>query len=461
MFGLVLAVCVASRPAHAAGWADFEALFQAFPCPDGWMACVVAEAPLTPEPALDASGLPMPAGARVSWFSLEPTRAFSPFTGLSAYAGAPATAAVEHVVADANTEEAAAQQAAAEAERQRQQAEEAERVAREQADAAARERQAAVERAREEAAAAKRAQEQASQASEAEKQRLMAEADAARKRAEDAEKARLRAEAEERQRQEVARLEAERKAKADEEARARLAAAEEARRKAEAEAAEKSKVASTPAVAEATVVTRPPPVEDGTCDDLTRIEPLALMGQLSAGQITCLDAKVTDPASKQTDKNKFSRYLVGNAYAKGDKASYEKLVKRHLEEIDSSDPDMCYKYALHLSKQGTGAAPGVIRWSETALENRSVWTGDTYTSRVFSLYKFRSAAAQALWQKAETAYAADANDPNKATVEKWRNVTKTYAREWFEYAKVSGKDSTQALQVCMSAAGTKDFCEGA
>jgi hypothetical protein len=452
LLGPTLLALLATRPAHAAGWSDFEALFPAFPCSDGWMACLVGDAALSPEPALDAAGRPVPAGARVEWFTLQPTRAFSPFASLSPYAGAAVAVAQVDPPAQVDPEQAAAQQAAVEAERQRRQAEADEQQAIEQAKAAAQEREAAQARARQEAEAAAKAARDAAAASEAEKQRLLAEADAARKRAEEAEKARIRAEAQERERQEVARLEAEKKAKAAEEARLAAVAAEEARKKAEEEA--RAKAAASTAV----VVTRPP--ADGTCEPAA-VEPLALLGQLAEAQIACLEAKVVDAATKQTDKNKYSRLLIGNAFAKNDRSAYETLVRRHLEEIDSSDPDMCYKYALHLSKLGPASAPGAIRWSETALENRSVWTGDTYTTRVFALYKFRAAAAQALWQKAEAGYAADASDGNKATVEKWRNQTKTYAREWFEYARVSGKDSTLALQLCMSAAGTKDYCEGA
>ena len=37
-------------------------------------------------------------------------------------------------------------------------------------------------------------------------------------------------------------------------------------------------------------------------------------------------------------------------------------------------------------------------------------------------------------------------------------TTKVFAREWYEYAKVAGKDATKALQLCTSAAGTEDYC---
>ena len=74
-----------------------------------------------------------------------------------------------------------------------------------------------------------------------------------------------------------------------------------------------------------------------------------------------------------------------------DNGEWARLMRRHLEEIDRSDPDMCFKYALHLSKnRGTSSAYGVIRWSESALERKSRWSGPTYTRRVYDLHKLRS-----------------------------------------------------------------------
>jgi hypothetical protein len=45
-----------------------------------------------------------------------------------------------------------------------------------------------------------------------------------------------------------------------------------------------------------------------------------------------------------------------DAEARGDKAEWQRLMKRHLEDIDRSDPNLCLKYAMFLSR---GAAiPG-------------------------------------------------------------------------------------------------------
>ena len=202
----------------------------------------------------------------------------------------------------------------------------------------------------------------------------------------------------------------------------------------------------------------PGAAQDDGCTNLMKLEPPAMMGQLRAGQIQCLESSYS-AASSQTDKDRMSRLLMSNAYSKGDKRTWEKLVKRHLDEVDQSDPNICYKYASHLAKKGPGRAQSVIRWSEVALQNRSAWKGSTHVSRVYSLYKLRAVAGKGLWEKAEGDHIASPSDESKKIVEQNRNMTKVYSREWYEYAKVANKDVTQALQLCTSAAGTKDYCE--
>jgi hypothetical protein len=149
---------------------------------------------------------------------------------------------------------------------------------------------------------------------------------------------------------------------------------------------------------------------------------------------------------------------MGNAYSKGDMGKWEKLMKRHLDEVDQSDPDLCYKYAQYLQKKGS--SDGAIKWANVALERKTVWTGDTFTQRVSALMKIRAAAAQTKWKKAEDDNAAAPSPELQTKVDAARNQTKVFAREWYEYAKQTGKDASTALQLCVSAAGTKDYCEG-
>jgi hypothetical protein len=200
--------------------------------------------------------------------------------------------------------------------------------------------------------------------------------------------------------------------------------------------------------------------QDNSCDDLVKLEPAAMMGSLSAGQTKCLDGRIGTEA-QQTTKDKISRLLISNAEMKGDKGEWERLVKRHLEDIDRSDPDLCFKYALQLSRGGVGRAQGVIRWADYALDNKAKWSGTTYKTRVFNLYKLRAEAANKLWQDAEQEFMTkEHSEENEAKAGKYRGTAKDYAREWLDYAKASEQDTKTAMALCVSSSGNRAFCEG-
>ena len=57
--------------------------------------------------------------------------------------------------------------------------------------------------------------------------------------------------------------------------------------------------------------------------------------------------------------------------------------------------------------------------------------------------------------------ASDSSEANAAARDKVKNMTKVMAREWYEYASKAGKDASKAKALCVSAAGTEDYCEGA
>ncbi|MBM4369764.1 MAG: hypothetical protein FJ102_26375, partial [Deltaproteobacteria bacterium] len=228
---------------------------------------------------------------------------------------------------------------------------------------------------------------------------------------------------------------------------------------------------ATPTTAPATTTAKttapavvPPPTAaaagDDSCNDLVKLEPQAMLGQLRPGQAKCIEGRIGTEGA-QTMKDKLSRVLIANAEGKGDKAEWERLVKRHLEDIDRSDPDMCFKYATQLSRGGVGRATGVIRWADYALENKQKWSGATYTKRVYDLYRMKAEAANKLWADAEETFATkEHTDENEAKAAKWRGTTKDFAREWLDYAKASGQDTKNAMAICVSAAGNKSFCEG-
>ncbi|MBW1878548.1 MAG: hypothetical protein JRI25_00810 [Deltaproteobacteria bacterium] len=195
-----------------------------------------------------------------------------------------------------------------------------------------------------------------------------------------------------------------------------------------------------------------------SCDNLQQLELKAMMGRLSAPEVGCIEATY-QAAGKQTDKNKVSRVLIANAHS-SDRSEWAGLVARHLEEVDQSDPDMSYAYAKYLLDQGPARADEAIHWADIAMERRQEWVGETFKSRVYALYKMRALAAQKVWTAAEKRHSEAPTDQTSGAAEDARGRVKTFAREWYDYANASGKDTTRAMDLCVSAAGTEAYCAG-
>jgi hypothetical protein len=186
---------------------------------------------------------------------------------------------------------------------------------------------------------------------------------------------------------------------------------------------------------------------------LATLEPAATKGALTEDEKGCLEQRYA-AAKVQTTKDKISRVLLVNAYAYSTKY-WAQLVRRHLDEVDRSDPDIAYLYAFYLYNTDKKNAEEVIRWTETALERRDVWTGDVYVGRVYGLYKLRAVAANALWSDAEDRLARGEEGIN---VDRLRNDVKVYAREWLDFAKVAGRNTSESAQLCLSAATRAIAC---
>lgn len=182
-----------------------------------------------------------------------------------------------------------------------------------------------------------------------------------------------------------------------------------------------------------------------------------MMGSLSVGQRKCLEGRLAS-GSSQTNKNKISRVLIQDAESRGDQADWERLMKRHLQNIDRSDPNLCFKYAIHLSRGGRSTS--VIKWADYALENKQQWSGATYKKNVYALYKLRAQSANKLWQSAESKYVEDRTPDNEKNANRYRDMTKNYAREWLDYARASSQSTKGPLALCVSAAGGAEFCQG-
>ena len=201
-----------------------------------------------------------------------------------------------------------------------------------------------------------------------------------------------------------------------------------------------------------------PAAPPATCDDLVALEADAMMGELSAGVMACLDQRISTERL-QTTKNKVSRLLIVNAEYGKDWDRWEQLVQRHLEDIDRSDPDLCFRYAVFLHKQGgTEMSEESIRWAGVALENKQVWDAGDYQKKVNGLHRLRAEAASRLWIEAEQAHAKAPTPETDRMARDYRGLAKGFSREWLDYARASGQKTERAYQMCLSAAGAEMFC---
>lgn len=398
----LLGLCLGAPVALAAGLGDYEPIFPTNPCQDGWAACIVNGDAVTAEPTKDAAGRPLPSDLRVGWFDLEATAALSPFVELSAYDGeldAPEPpAAPEAPVADGGGEERPVA------------------VASNDGGGGGQATQGGSRRDPGGDAAPVTGGGGGGGTTSPSGRPMFTPTPVG----------------------------------------------------------QGSDLAATPttptptgtggAVAQldnSAAVQPVAPVANDSCDDLVALEPAALMGRMLPGQVKCLEGRLSS-AELQTEKDKISRVLMQNAEAAGNKSEWERLIKRHLEDIDRSDPNLCFKYALHLSRGGVGRAWGVIKWADYALENKQQWTGSTYKARVNALYQLRAEAAVKLWEDANAKMlAASGDDRSKLEADevKLRGMAKDYSREWLDYARAAGEDIKKPMALCVSTAGSKKFCE--
>ena len=187
---------------------------------------------------------------------------------------------------------------------------------------------------------------------------------------------------------------------------------------------------------------------------LESLEANASRGALESAEKECLE-KAYATSEVQTVKDKISRVLMVNGYAY-DTRYWSKLVQRHLDEVDRSDPDIAYLYAYHIYNTHPERAEEVVAWTEVALERKDAWTGDVFVSRVFGLMKLRTIAATTQWQAAEEA-SVEASVP-LAEIERLRLEVKTFSREWIDFAKVAGRSAEQAQELCMAATANASAC---
>jgi tRNA A-37 threonylcarbamoyl transferase component Bud32 len=194
------------------------------------------------------------------------------------------------------------------------------------------------------------------------------------------------------------------------------------------------------------------PANTSPCEELVTLEPQAVMGTLPTDIIACLETTMSSSAPL-TNKDKVSRLLIWDAEARNDTVAWERLVRRHLETVGSSDPDICMALAIRLKKKGTvSALEESIELAGTALENRSRYSGEQFVKRVNALHALRTIAAEMVWRRYENSVPGLRSEEVETQTKAMRHRTRDYAREWLDYAEVSGA-STERAQAVLAEVG--------
>ena len=113
-----------------------------------------------------------------------------------------------------------------------------------------------------------------------------------------------------------------------------------------------------------------------------------------------------------------------------------------------------------LYKKGIEHFNEALKWADYAMENRQMWQGgQDYMSKSLQLYRLRGQIATELWIEHEKAYRKNRSPELEAIAVESRGYAKDYAREWLEYARATETDTTQAFNLCVSAAGSATLCQ--
>ncbi len=197
----------------------------------------------------------------------------------------------------------------------------------------------------------------------------------------------------------------------------------------------------------------PPSTLAGDCGVLST----APDAPLSDEQTACMDAAFVQSTSAE-QRAEASLRLIARADGLPDKREWERLVRRHLEEVDGADYGLGLDFAVHHVGSGPESAEAAIRWADETLGDSANWRRNAYMSRVYALKKLRAVAAGELWRSAEALDEQDlvANDsqPMQAAQQRARD----YAREFYRFALMSDQASEPALPLCLSAGATQEWC---
>lgn len=190
------------------------------------------------------------------------------------------------------------------------------------------------------------------------------------------------------------------------------------------------------------------------CPGLPGLEAGAALGASSPADLAC--ARDGLRSGNRGDRDKYSRVLIRNAQARGNKAELAAQLRRHLDEVDRSDADIAFAYAMTVPLDNTAE---LLRWTQVALDCPTRIEGEAYVTRRNELLKRRAVGLARGHARAERSLAAEWSEANLAAAEVVRSEARHAAREWIDYAEAATlPDLEDARALCASVTGTYTNC---
>ena len=169
------------------------------------------------------------------------------------------------------------------------------------------------------------------------------------------------------------------------------------------------------------------------CGVQSHLEQAAATGALSDFEFACLDGVAgVDGLHRHTA----SRMVVADAWVRQDLQTWERVVVRHFDTVDGSDPEWLLRYTSYLFQEGRGEDVLASAWR--ALQHAAAWEGEH--ERVLAFHRLRTTAAVDLWQH---------NGVGQTRVH-------ALARDWLTVASPSSEDHALARQICTTSGPPTD-----
>lgn len=142
------------------------------------------------------------------------------------------------------------------------------------------------------------------------------------------------------------------------------------------------------------------------CDDLVAMDVLAKRGQLSDAHWTCLKSSFRKTAAP---KRRILDVMATQADAVPEGAAWDDLLAWHWNVAGVEDPELAYRYAAYLSRQGGGSveATEILKWSAVALDAKQLFTGRTGKAAMVQLHDLRRETARRMLDRARELHPPD------------------------------------------------------